>query len=148
MLKAAPKIYSDGILAQKPIRKPMQWLDSIVSPPLDSLNFWFLRKSINLYGETLLKTLAWKENLPAETDKGVELVRDFWEQKGLPRTELNIVDGSGLSPLNRVTTHAQVTVLQYARKQPWFTGYYLGFPEYNGMKMKSGTINEIGRAHV
>ena len=54
-----------------------------------------------------------------------------------------MVDGSGLSPLNRVTTHAQVMVLQYAKKQPWFKGYYLAFPEYNGMKMKSGTINGV-----
>ena len=58
-------------------------------------------------------------------------------------TEMNIVDGSGLSPLNRITTHAQVQVLQHAKKQSWFPGYYDAFPEYNGMKMKSGTINGV-----
>ncbi len=52
-------------------------------------------------------------------------------------------DGSGLSPLNRVTTHAQVAVLQYAKKQPWFDGYFNAFPEFNGMKVKSGTINDV-----
>ena len=69
--------------------------------------------------------------------------QEFWKDKGIPQTELNLVDGSGLSPLNRVTTHAQVTVLLYARKQPWFTGYQNAFPEYNGMKMKSGTISGV-----
>ena len=52
-------------------------------------------------------------------------------------------DGSGLSPLNRTTTHAQVTVLQYARKQAWFESYFNGFPEFNGMKLKSGTISRV-----
>ena len=53
---------------------------------------------------------------------------------------LNMVDGSGLLPLNRVTTMAQVKVLQYAREQTWFDGFYDGIPVFNGMKMKSGTI--------
>jgi D-alanyl-D-alanine carboxypeptidase/D-alanyl-D-alanine-endopeptidase (penicillin-binding protein 4) len=54
-----------------------------------------------------------------------------------------MTDGSGLSPLNRVTTNAQVKILQYAKMQSWFSGYYDAFPEYNGMKMKSGTISGV-----
>jgi D-alanyl-D-alanine carboxypeptidase/D-alanyl-D-alanine-endopeptidase (penicillin-binding protein 4) len=54
-----------------------------------------------------------------------------------------MADGSGLSPLNRITAHAQVTILAYAKRQPWFSGYYNAFPEYNGMKMKSGTISDV-----
>jgi serine-type D-Ala-D-Ala carboxypeptidase/endopeptidase (penicillin-binding protein 4) len=34
-------------------------------------------------------------------------------------------------------------VLKYAKKQPWFSYYYNAFPEYNGMKMKSGTITDV-----
>lgn len=113
------------------------------SPSLDSIVYWFLKKSINLYGEALAKTLAYQKTGFGETDKGVEIIRNFWEEKGIAPTELNIVDGSGLSPLNRVTTHAQVTVLKYAKSQPWFDGYYNAFPEYNGMKMKSGTISDV-----
>jgi len=113
------------------------------SPSLDSIIYWFLKKSINLYGEALIKTFAYQKNGFGETDKGVEIVKNFWKGKGIAPTELNIVDGSGLSPLNRVTTHAQVMVLKYARGQSWFNGYYNAFPEYNGMKMKSGTINGV-----
>ena len=113
------------------------------SPPLDSIVYWFLKKSINLYGEALTKTIAYKKEGEGSTDKGVEVIKDFWSSKGIAKTEMNIVDGSGLSPLNRVTTHAQVVVLKYAKKQPWFSGYYYGFPDYNGMKMKSGTINGV-----
>ncbi|GAB4091525.1 D-alanyl-D-alanine carboxypeptidase/D-alanyl-D-alanine-endopeptidase [Flaviaesturariibacter terrae] len=126
------------------------------SPPLDSIVFWFLRKSINLYGEALLKTFAQYngqvqpvENgteqrlYPAETTQGAALLRAFWKEHGIDPVELNIKDGSGLSPENRVTTHAQVQVLQYARRQSWFPGFYLALPEYNGMKLKSGTIGGV-----
>lgn len=113
------------------------------SPVLDSIVYWFNKKSINLYGEALLKTIALKEKAIGETDEGVNLLKIFWKGQGIPSTELNMVDGSGLSPLNRVTTHAQVAVLQYAQKQPWFDGFFDSLPEYNGMKMKSGTIRGV-----
>jgi D-alanyl-D-alanine carboxypeptidase/D-alanyl-D-alanine-endopeptidase (penicillin-binding protein 4) len=118
-------------------------LHTEVSPPLDSIIFWFNRRSINLYGEALLKTFAFQKKKQGFTDEGVQLVKDFWKGKGIPATELNIVDGSGLSPLNRVTTKAQVTILQYAKKQTWYTGFYHSLPEFNGMKMKSGTIRGV-----
>ena len=117
--------------------------DSLSSPPLDSINYWFLKRSINLYGEALLKTFSYKKSYTGSTEEGVKIVKEFWKNKGIASTELNIVDGSGLSPLNRVTTHAQVTILHYASKQSWFPGYFYSFPEYNGMKMKSGTINGV-----
>ncbi|MDI3319416.1 D-alanyl-D-alanine carboxypeptidase/D-alanyl-D-alanine endopeptidase [Pinibacter soli] len=110
------------------------------SPSLDSLVYWFLKKSINLYGEALLKTFAYEKKGFGATDEGVNIVQDFWQQKGIDKTSLNIMDGSGLSPQNRVTTDALVKVLQYAKQQPWFSSYYNSFPEYNGMKLKSGTI--------
>lgn len=116
---------------------------TVTSPPLDSIIYWFNRKSINLYGEALIKTIAYKSKGTAATEKGVGIVKAFWKEKGIPETELNIVDGSGLSPLNRVTTHAQVRVLQHARKQPWFEGFYASLPVFNGMKMKSGTIHGV-----
>jgi len=113
-----------------------------VSPALDSIVYWFMKKSINLYGEALVKTMAYRAG-SGNTQKGVEGVKAFWSQRGIDPTEINIADGSGLSPQDRVTTKAQVTVLRYARRQPWFAAYYAAFPEYNGMKMKSGTINGV-----
>lgn len=118
-------------------------LHTEVSPPLDSIIYWFNRKSINLYGEALVKTIAFQKKGIGDTDEGVDLIRDFWKGEGIDRTELNIVDGSGLSPLNRVTTHAQVRILQHAQSQPWYSGYLASLPEYNGMKMKSGTIRGV-----
>ena len=113
------------------------------SPSLDSIVYWFLKKSINLYGEALIKTFAYEKKGYGATDSGVNIVKDFWKQKGIDPLELNLYDGSGLSPLNRVTTHAQVEVLKYAKKQGWFKYFYDALPEFNGIKMKSGTISDV-----
>lgn len=112
------------------------------SPTLDSIVYWFLKKSVNLYGEALAKTIALKKGKTASSEIGAGVIRDYWKGKGIgiDASELNMQDGSGLSPQNRVTTHAQVAVLHYAKKQPWFSGFYDGLPLYNGMKLKSGTI--------
>jgi serine-type D-Ala-D-Ala carboxypeptidase/endopeptidase (penicillin-binding protein 4) len=122
---------------------PTKTLDALYSPPLDSIIYWFLQKSINLYGEALVKTFAYEKKGFGATDTGLVIVKDFWKQKGIDETELNIYDGSGLSPLNRVTTHAQVEVLKYAKQQPWFPYFFNAFPEYNNMKMKSGSISDV-----
>ncbi len=113
------------------------------SPTLDSVIYWFNKKSINLYGEALIKTFAYEKQGFGSTDSGVAIVRKFWTDKGLDEDELNIYDGSGLSPLNRVTTHAQVEILKYARTKDWFPYFLQSLPEYNGMTMKSGTISDV-----
>ncbi len=113
------------------------------SPSLDSIIYWFLKKSINLYGEALIKTFAYEKKGFGSTDSGVAIVKDFWKQKGIDEDELNIKDGSGLSPLNRVTTHVQVEILKYAKTKNWFPYFYDALPEYNGMKIKSGTISDV-----
>ncbi len=113
------------------------------SPSLDSIIYWFNKKSINLYGEALMKTFALEKQGYASTDSGVAILRRFWKDKGLDPEELNMYDGSGLSPLNRVTTHAQVEILKYAKSKNWFSAFYDALPEYNGMKMKSGTISDV-----
>jgi D-alanyl-D-alanine carboxypeptidase/D-alanyl-D-alanine-endopeptidase (penicillin-binding protein 4) len=120
-----------------------KWIHTELSPSLDSIIYWFLKKSINLYGEALVKTFAYEKKGYGATDSGVNIVKDLWKQKGLDPGELNIYDGSGLSPLNRVTTHAQVEVLKFAKKQNWFPYFYNALPEFNNMKMKSGTINDV-----
>jgi D-alanyl-D-alanine carboxypeptidase/D-alanyl-D-alanine-endopeptidase (penicillin-binding protein 4) len=115
-------------------------LTTLLSPPMDSINYWFLRKSINLYGEALVKTLALEKGSAGATDKGVDVVRAFWKERGIDKGAVNILDGSGLSPQNRVTTFGEVKVLQYARTRPWYKAFYNALPDYNGMKMKSGSI--------
>lgn len=113
------------------------------SPGLDSLSYWFLRKSINLYGEAFIKTIGENKGAGWSADEGLAVLRRFWAQQKIGSFSLRMQDGSGLSPQNRVTTEALVQVLQYARGQKWFDSYFAGFPIYNGMQMKSGTISGV-----
>jgi D-alanyl-D-alanine carboxypeptidase/D-alanyl-D-alanine-endopeptidase (penicillin-binding protein 4) len=110
------------------------------SPTLDSLNYWFLKRSINLYGEVLVKTIAFEKAGYGSADKGISLVKAFWKEQGIDNAALRVIDGSGLSPQNRVTADALIRVLQYAKSRPWFNYYYEALPLFNQMKLKSGTI--------
>lgn len=116
---------------------------SVYSPSLDSIVYWLNKKSVNLYAEALVKTFAYEKQGFGSTDSGVAIVKKFWKDKGLDEDELNIYDGSGLSPLNRVTTHAQVEILKYAKTRDWFPYFLNSLPEYNNMTMKSGTISDV-----
>lgn len=114
------------------------------SPALGELIYWFNQKSINLYGEALLKAMVYRKTGKTDTRDGVEMLRDFWTDKlDIAPGELKIMDGSGLSPENRVTTHAMARILQSIRREPWFGSFYESLPTYNGMKMKSGTIGGV-----
>lgn len=114
-----------------------------ISPQLDSIVYWFMQKSINLYGECLLKTIAYKQHNYGATDYGVSDLKKFWQQNNIDSSALNISDGSGLSPQNRVTTTALAQALLYAQKQSWFSNFYTALPVYNNMKLKSGSISSV-----
>ncbi|HSB93249.1 MAG TPA: D-alanyl-D-alanine carboxypeptidase/D-alanyl-D-alanine-endopeptidase [Flavitalea sp.] len=110
------------------------------SPSLDSMVYWFLQKSINLYGEALIQTIAMKQTGKGLTASGVKALQEFWRNRGIDTGALHIMDGSGLSPLNRVSSKALATALLYARRQPWYPAFYKALPLINGQHMKSGFI--------
>ncbi len=113
------------------------------SPPLDSINYWFLKKSINLYGEALVKTIGYEKKNKGVTEAGLSIIKSFWKDNGIEPTSINMIDGSGLSPGNRITAEALVRVMQYARSKPWFSSFYNALPEINGIKMKSGSMGGV-----
>jgi D-alanyl-D-alanine carboxypeptidase/D-alanyl-D-alanine-endopeptidase (penicillin-binding protein 4) len=118
-------------------------ITTIQSPELSKIVYWLNQKSINLYAEQLLATIAAKAGKPASTTDGVDAMKDFWELKGIDKHSMNIFDGSGLSPEDRITTGTMARVLQSARREAWFNDFYESLPVYNDMKMKSGSINSV-----
>ncbi|GAA4515917.1 D-alanyl-D-alanine carboxypeptidase/D-alanyl-D-alanine endopeptidase [Sphingobacterium thermophilum] len=111
------------------------------SPALHEIVYWFNQRSINLYGEALLKSIAYITGGKTSTYDGAQYVKKYWEQRlKLSPSELDIIDGSGLSPQNNVTTRAMNQIMQYALKRPWFPEFQKSLPTYNDMTMKSGTI--------
>src|SRR5690554_3622253 len=125
-------------------KKTEQILHVHQSPTLAELVYWFNQVSINLYGESLLKALSqeWGEGL--STGAAARKVAEYWSEKlGIPIGVLRIVDGSGLSPNNRVTTDAMVRILDVIQHEAWFPDFYESIPTNNGMKLKSGTISGV-----
>ncbi|MEJ2884507.1 D-alanyl-D-alanine carboxypeptidase/D-alanyl-D-alanine endopeptidase [Pedobacter sp. GR22-6] len=132
------------LIAEKKTLPPLaKKISTISSPSLSQIIYWFNKKSVNLYGEHLLKTLAWKSGREASTKNGAAVVINYWAAKGIDRNALNILDGSGLSPGTRVTSAAMASILFQAQKEPWFADCYDSLPENNGMRLKSGTINDV-----
>lgn len=109
------------------------------SPPLRKIIYWLNQRSINLYAEQLLIAMA--DSL--KSDDAPSVVQKFWKERGIDPNSLNIVDGSGLSPGDRVTTRTMATILRSAKSQSWFPDFYESLPVYNNMKMKSGSINNV-----
>ena len=122
---------------------PAKALLNISSPSLDSINYWFLQKSLNLFGEAFVKTIAYEKNGFGATKTGLDIIEDFWLKNGIEKSALHMYDGSGLSPANRVTTDALVTVMQFAKKQKWYASFYDALPLQNNIKMKSGYIGGV-----
>ena len=73
----------------------------------------------------------------------INIIKSFWKSKGIDESSINIIDGSGLSPQNRVTAQALVKVMDYAKSKSFFSSFYDALPVINGIRMKSGSIGGV-----
>ncbi len=124
---------------QKPLEIE-QLLFENLSPSLKDIVYWLNKKSVNLFAEQLLKAISINET-EISTEKGIDLLQKHWQKQGIDPASINMIDGSGLSPGNRLSTLAMAQILQKTASKSWFSDYLNSFPIYNGMKIKSGTIN-------
>ena len=86
-------------------------LGSIDSPPLASIVRWMDRVSDNFTAEMLLKELGAVQAGKGTTAAGVGVVTGLLVQAGVPMDGVRLVDGSGLSLLDRMTANALVSLL-------------------------------------
>lgn len=144
IISAAESTTSRRLVAEKKSRPEITAkLATVSSPALSEIIYWFNKKSINLYGEHLIRTLAWNAKKEATTRNGVSEVINFWTAKGIDRDALNIVDGSGLSPGTRVTPAAMANILFQVQKESWYPEFLKSLPINNGMQLKSGSISDV-----
>jgi D-alanyl-D-alanine carboxypeptidase/D-alanyl-D-alanine-endopeptidase (penicillin-binding protein 4) len=79
--------------------------------------------SQNLHAELLLRLLGREKGTAGTIESGLEVLRGFLTQAGIPPEEYVFYDGSGLSRQNLATPHAIVKLLTYANQQPWGAFY-------------------------
>lgn len=75
--------------------------------------------SQNLHAEILLRLLGREKGTAGTVEGGLEVLRGFLNQAGVPSDQYLFYDGSGLSRQNLATPHAVVQLLRYAAGQPW-----------------------------
>jgi D-alanyl-D-alanine carboxypeptidase/D-alanyl-D-alanine-endopeptidase (penicillin-binding protein 4) len=83
----------------------------IDSAPLRAIVRWMDRVSDNFEAEMLLKQLGAVHAERGTTSAGVGVVTGLLTQAGVPMAGVRLVDGSGLSLLDRFTTNALVSLL-------------------------------------
>jgi D-alanyl-D-alanine carboxypeptidase/D-alanyl-D-alanine-endopeptidase (penicillin-binding protein 4) len=86
-------------------------LGEIDSPPLLTIVRWMDHVSDNFEAEMLLKELGAVQGAGGSTAAGVGVVTGLLVQAGVPMTGVRLVDGSGLSLLDRMTANALVSLL-------------------------------------
>jgi serine-type D-Ala-D-Ala carboxypeptidase/endopeptidase (penicillin-binding protein 4) len=84
--------------------------------------------SQNLHAEILLRLLGREKGTAGTVEGGLEVLRGFLTQAGVPPDQYLFYDGSGLSRQNLVTPHAVVQLLRYAAAQSWGGAYRESFP--------------------
>jgi serine-type D-Ala-D-Ala carboxypeptidase/endopeptidase (penicillin-binding protein 4) len=88
------------------------------SPPLARIVKFMNRESDNFTAEILLKHLGAVDAGAGTSAAGAETVRRVLGDAEVPLTGVRIVDGSGLSPRNRLTAAALVGILVSAWRNP------------------------------
>jgi len=85
---------------------------SIQSAPMSEVVAEMLGNSDNNTAEMLVKELGYQESATGAREAGLAVIKDSLAGWGVDTTGIVLADGSGLSPDNRVTCTALLTVLQ------------------------------------
>jgi D-alanyl-D-alanine carboxypeptidase/D-alanyl-D-alanine-endopeptidase (penicillin-binding protein 4) len=87
-------------------------IGSVSSRPLRDVVASMLSSSDNLTAELLLRLLGTRVATPGTTEAGIRVVLDALRGLGVETASLNVLDGSGLSPADRMTCSALLAVLE------------------------------------
>jgi D-alanyl-D-alanine carboxypeptidase/D-alanyl-D-alanine-endopeptidase (penicillin-binding protein 4) len=93
-------------------------LAAVDSPPLSAIVHWMDRVSDNFEAEMLLKQLGAIQAERGTTAAGLGVVTGLLAQAGVPMDGVRMVDGSGLSLLDRFTANALVSLLTVMWNDP------------------------------
>ena len=111
----------------------------VQSPPLAQIVAWMGRVSDNFTAELLLKQLGATDGSVGTSAGGAALVRATLASAGVPLAGVRLVDGSGLSSLDRLTARALAGVLRVAWADPDVRPYLLAALPVAGI---SGTLSD------
>jgi D-alanyl-D-alanine carboxypeptidase/D-alanyl-D-alanine-endopeptidase (penicillin-binding protein 4) len=118
-------------------------LAAVDSPPLSRIVRWMDHESDNFVAEMLLKQLGAVQGTRGSTAVGVGVVTGLLVQAGVPMDGVRLVDGSGLSLLDRLTANALVALLTAMWNDPGVRPELLAALPVAG---RSGTLDDRMRS--
>lgn len=115
-----------------------------VSPPLSRIVTIIHHNSDNVYAECLLRHLAATRFKPPYSAKqGIAVIHDHWKRQGLDTDGLIMVDGSGLSPVNRLSARFLCQLLAYmSTRSPQAETFETSLPLAGVEGTVSGFLND------
>ncbi|WP_407916821.1 D-alanyl-D-alanine carboxypeptidase/D-alanyl-D-alanine-endopeptidase [Kitasatospora sp. NE20-6] len=130
-----------GAVAEGPAPDGAAPLAAHDSAPLSALLTPFLKLSNNGIAEHLVKEIGKVRGGEGSWAAGTEQVRAFLHRSGLEAGEARQVDGSGLSRHNLLSARRLAALLEFARRQTWFTTWYDALPVAgDARRMVGGTL--------
>ncbi|MEL6865284.1 MAG: D-alanyl-D-alanine carboxypeptidase/D-alanyl-D-alanine-endopeptidase [Bacteroidota bacterium] len=117
--------------------RPRNTFYTYQSAPLAAIVREANQMSINLYCESLLKSIGKRQQDEGSTEAGIKAMKTYWSDKGLSMEDCFIQDGSGLSVRNAVSSRQLAQVIQ------WMAKTYKGkgpFFESLPLAAKTGTL--------
>lgn len=123
---------------QKP--KTRKKIYSHTSHTLEKIVYQTNIQSNNLFAETLLKTIAWKKTKFGDDQTGIDIVTNYWKQKGVDMKGFYMGDGCGLSRFNAVSTKQLSEILRTITQDSLlFKKFYDSLP----IAGKSGSLGKL-----
>jgi D-alanyl-D-alanine carboxypeptidase/D-alanyl-D-alanine-endopeptidase (penicillin-binding protein 4) len=99
-----------------------------LSQPLGELLVPLLKLSNNPMAEMLVKTMGARDSGVGTWPAGLQVALRFLATAGVDPARVHLVDGSGLSTSNLISTDDLSALLVAAQHEPWFTTWYAALP--------------------
>lgn len=129
------------------------------SPTLAEIVKTVNHESINLFAEHLVRQIAAEKTGIGNREAGIEIIKEFWQSKGIQSDGFFMEDGSGLSHFNAISPEHFTAILSYMynraeNKSDFYSslpsagkGTVSGFsttlfPD-NSLKAKSGSMTRV-----
>jgi len=121
-------------------RKERKLITATASPELRKLVYHTNQISQNFYAENILRAISLHQSGYSSSHGSVNEIYRFWKEKNVDLRGICMVDGSGLSRMNTISTHQLVDMLNYFAKDSAMSSDF-----YNSLPVAgvSGTLRRM-----
>lgn len=125
-----------------PIYSAYHLLHTQLGEPTEKVVYWTNQRSVNLFAEGLLRQVGYQYYGFGSYENGLKVLDSLNKSWGVG--EITIVDGSGLSKENKISSRQFVHLLIAQKKQSYFSSYYNSLP----IAGESGTVKSLCAGQV